>query len=658
MSQQQPTILIIDDCPEDRETYRRYLLQDAKYTYRILEEESGEEALELCRILKPDSILLDLRLPDMDGLEFLSELKALDLGSCVPVVMLTAYGNESVAVQAMKNGAKDYLSKDKITSENLRLTIHNLLENAHLNRGLIQTQERFYASVEQMLDCFGIYTAIRDETHQIVDFRVDYVNAAACANNGMTKDEQIGQRLCKLLPGYRESGLFDEYCWVVETGQSLYKEWLIYEEISHQQCLSRAFDIRATKLGDGLVACWREVTERKQQEEVLRQSLRFIKQLADTMPGILYVCDIQERQNIYVNPQIVEMLGYTPQAIQEMGNRLFEELMHPEDLARLSAHFKRFSEQSREGAIAEFEYRMRHANGEWRWLCSRDTLFSTNPDGSPRQMLGTAVDITERKRIESERTQLLVREQEAREQAEAANRSKDLFLAIVSHELRSPLNAILGWVQLLRTRKINENAIALALEAIERNAQSQAQLIEDLLDISRLVQGQLRLNLLPVDLNFAIATALETVRLTAEAKNIQIQTQMAPAIGLVLGDLHRLQQVLWNLLSNAVKFTPPRGLVEVRLERMEQGQMSDRPYPPYAQITIRDTGKGISAELLPHIFQLFRQGDSQITQSNNGLGLGLALVRQLVEMHHGTVEAASDGEGQGATFTVKLPLLS
>ncbi|MEH2330276.1 PAS domain S-box protein [Nostoc sp.] len=245
------------------------------------------------------------------------------------------------------------------------------------------------------------------------------------------------------------------------------------------------------------------------------------------------------------------------------------------------------------------------------------------------------------------RAQLYEAEKIARAQAETANRIKDEFLAVLSHELRTPLNPILGWAKLLRTRKFDEATKIRALETIERNAKLQTQLIGDLLDVSRILQGKVRLNLHAVDLKIAIAAALETVRLAAEAKSIQIHTVLSNDIGKVLGDGDRLQQVMWNLLSNAVKFTPTDGLVEVRLEQVGLD----------AQIQVIDTGKGINPEFLPYVFDYFRQADAKTTRVFGGLGLGLAIVRHLVELHGGTVQAESLGEEQGATFTVKLPLL-
>ena len=272
--------------------------------------------------------------------------------------------------------------------------------------------------------------------------------------------------------------------------------------------------------------------------------------------------------------------------------------------------------------------------------------------------LQEAQERQERQRIEAERDLLLEREQLARREAEEANRIKDEFLAVLSHELRTPLNPILGWARLLRTGNHDDATRDRALETIERNAKLQTQLIEDLLDVSRILQGKLSLNPSPVDLDSAIKSAIETVSLSATAKSIQLQTQLQPAVGKVNGDPNRLQQIIWNLLSNAIKFTPDGGQVIVGLERVGgSGGRRGEVETSYAQLTVSDTGQGIRTDFLPYVFDTFRQSDGSSKRNFGGLGLGLAIVRHLVELHGGTVTAASPGEGQGATFTVRLPLM-
>lgn len=256
--------------------------------------------------------------------------------------------------------------------------------------------------------------------------------------------------------------------------------------------------------------------------------------------------------------------------------------------------------------------------------------------------------IAELQRSEDARGQLLLRAERARTEAEAANRIKDEFLATLSHELRTPLTSLLGWASVLRGPVSDPLLLEQGLQAIERNARIQAQLIDDLLDVSRIVSGKLHLNVRPIDISSVIQAAINVVRPAAEAKGIHLEYHPQPGIGTVSGDSARMQQIVWNLLSNAVKFTPERGQIEVRLER--EGS--------HAKVTVSDTGQGISPEFLPRVFDRFRQADSSTTRSYGGLGLGLAIVRHLVELHGGTVSAQSEGIGKGATFSATFPLMA
>jgi signal transduction histidine kinase/ActR/RegA family two-component response regulator len=261
--------------------------------------------------------------------------------------------------------------------------------------------------------------------------------------------------------------------------------------------------------------------------------------------------------------------------------------------------------------------------------------------------LASLRDITERKRAEQERADL-IREQAARQQAEIASRAKDEFLATLSHELRTPLNAIFGWTRLLTSRDLSEDMCKQAIETIDRNARLQARLIDDMLDVSRIVSGKLRLETQPVDLPGVIHAAVDTLRSAADAKNIRVDVVLAHGAGLVLGDPVRLQQIVWNLLSNAIKFSPKGRHVQVELQRVNS----------HYEITVSDTGPGIDEAFLPHVFDPFRQADSTTTRKHGGLGLGLAIVRHLVELHGGMVEAANRADGKGAVFTIALPVMA
>jgi PAS domain S-box-containing protein len=383
-----------------------------------------------------------------------------------------------------------------------------------------------------------------------------------------------------------------------------------------------------------------DISDRKQAEAALHESEERFRNLADHMSQFAWMADA----NGWLFWYNLRWFEYTGTTLEEMQGWGWQQVHHPDHVDRVVKLFRHCIET---GQQWEDTFPIRGQDGTYRWFLSR-ALPIYDQDGRILRWFGTNTDITDRKQAEAERERLLAREQAAREAAEHANRIKDEFLAVLSHELRTPLNPIIGWSKLLQTGKMNAAKTAQALTAIERNAKLQAELIEDLLDVSRILQGKLSLNVCPVDLNLIVESAIETVGLAAAAKGIEIQIKLEAQVGQVLGDASRLQQVVWNLVSNAVKFTPEGGQIEVRLTCCGH----------QAEITVTDSGKGISAEFLPHVFDYFRQADSTITRKFGGLGLGLAIVRHLVELHGGTIKADSQGEGQGATFTVKLPLLT
>ena len=317
--------------------------------------------------------------------------------------------------------------------------------------------------------------------------------------------------------------------------------------------------------------------------------------------------------------------------------------IHPDDRAGVDRGLQRAIE---EHASYREEYRAVWPDGSVHWVAVSGSVFYDEA-GTPERMLGVSMDITAQKRADLERTELLLRERAARAEAQAAASAKDEFLAVLSHELRTPLQSMLGWTQMLRAKRVDERTAEKGLETIERNVKTQAQLIEDLLDISRIVAGTSRVDRLPICLRPVVEAALATAMTPAAAKSIRLESTLDPLVGEVLGDRDRLEQVVSNLLGNAVKFTPGGGRVAVRLERAGDS----------AKIVVEDSGRGISPEFLPHVFERFRQAESTTRRSHGGLGIGLSIVRHLVELHGGTVTAESRGENQGATFTVTLPLV-
>jgi PAS domain S-box-containing protein len=382
----------------------------------------------------------------------------------------------------------------------------------------------------------------------------------------------------------------------------------------------------------------REVTERKRAQEELRQSEEKYRSLLENANDIIYSHDL-EGNYLTINRACAEVTGYTRTEI--LGGLNIAQVVVPEHLELAKEMTRRkFTDPS------PTVYEVDIFTKDRRRITLEVSTRISYRDGQPVAVEGIGRDITDRKRIERAREELLEREQRARRELEEASRLKDEFLATVSHELRTPLTAMLGWSHLLRTGTLDEGNVARAVETIERNARSQAQLIEDLLDVSRIITGKLRLDVRAVEPASLIEGALEAVRPAAEAKGVALQKALDTTVSSVLGDPARLQQVVWNLLSNAIKFTQGGGSVEVRLERVDT----------HIQIVVSDTGEGINAGFLPYVFDRFRQADATTTRMHGGLGLGLAIVRHLVEMHGGTVRAESPGEGLGATFIVRLPL--
>lgn len=391
----------------------------------------------------------------------------------------------------------------------------------------------------------------------------------------------------------------------------------------------------------GIIGIARDITERHFFEEALRKSELNFRTLANTMPQLVWTSLPSGSLN-YFNQRCYEYTGMSQEQLQGRG---WSDSLHPDDY---QSCIDVWNKSLRTGEVYNTEFRLRRASdGQYRWFLGR-AFALRNDSGEIIKWFGSCTDIDNQKQIEEALQDALQQAQTAREQAETANRLKDQFLAMLSHELRTPLNPILGWTQLLKKRILSEDRQAEGLKIIERNVKLQVNLIDDLLDISRIMQGKLVLKAFPINLESVIMAALETVHLAAETKAIKIHTEFLSAVGQVMGDEVRLQQVFWNLLSNAIKFTPNGGSVKVKLAVVGG----------IAQITVSDTGKGINPDFLPYIFQYFRQEDASISRKFGGLGLGLAIVRNIVEMHGGTVEASSLGEGHGATFRVGLPLIA
>jgi len=379
-----------------------------------------------------------------------------------------------------------------------------------------------------------------------------------------------------------------------------------------------------------------DVTERKNRESMLKESESRFRQLANSIPQLVWMAR-PDGEIFWYNERWYAYTGTTPDDVTGWG---WKKIHDPDILPQV---IRKWESSLGSGEPFEMEFPLRGQDGHYRWFLTRVEPVR-DPSGNIVLWFGTNTDVQAKRDLAEEKQHLLESERAARVQAERVNRMKDEFLATLSHELRTPLNAIVGWSELLERKKYEDVRLMEGLSSIARNARAQAQLIEDLLDMSRITAGKLRLNLQEVNLASVVEGVIESVRPLAQDKGIQITKAVDCTSPMTLGDPARLEQIVWNLLVNAVKFTQRGGLIQVTVE---VGDSS-------VEVHVSDNGQGIDPQFLPYIFERFRQADSSTTRSHGGLGLGLSLVRQLTELHGGTVRAKSRGLGEGATFIISL----
>jgi PAS domain S-box-containing protein len=493
------------------------------------------------------------------------------------------------------------------------------------------------AAPERLLDVFdslGYHVATYDR-----DWRCTYMNRAAAAAIGRSPEAIVGRPLADLFP---------------HAGEDTYTRQLHDAVVSGRQVRGDRFDVARGRWvedhvhpqPDGVLVLSRDVTAERDADRRSRAEIAARVEAEDALRHSRDVLSLAMRggamgawwrdiasNEVWWSPELEHIVGLATGSFGRTDDAFFD-LVHDDDKAAVRSAVGHAVQTGTDYIV---DFRFRHASGEWRWMEGRGRATYA-PDGSAKSIYGIGIDVTVRKRTEAAL-------EAARDAAEAANRLKDQFLANLSHELRTPLNAILGYARLLQTGVIAPDKWRQAIAVIERNAVAQNQLVEDLLDMSRITTGTVHLDPAPIPVAAAIRQALDAVGPAAEAKRIEIVLDLDPFAGSVTADAARLQQVFWNLLNNAVKFTRLGGRVTVRLARTART----------VEIAITDTGIGIAPEFLPHVFTAFRQADARFGRQYGGLGLGLAICKQLVELQGGTIEAVSPGSDEGSTFIVRLP---
>jgi PAS domain S-box-containing protein len=474
------------------------------------------------------------------------------------------------------------------------------------------------------------------------NLQVENANASFYRAFQVTPEQTLGRPFCTLGNGQWDSAVLRNLLGELLPANGRIDDYQLEHDFPHIGL--RTMLLNAQPLLDGaaktrlILLTIDDITQRRQAERLLQGSETRYRRLFEAAHDGILILDAATSQITDVNPFMLELLGY-PRA-HFIGKELWEIGIFHDKEANLQA----IRDLHRKGSVRFEDLPLQDRNG---YLHPVEIVANIYQENSAPVIQCNIRDIADRVRFEREREALMANEQAARMEAEAANRSKDLFLATLSHEVRTPLNAILGWATILRGADCDSADLREGMEVIERSCKAQAQLIEDVLDISRIVSGQMHLEIRPCELTDVIHAAIDIVRPAADGKGVQFALSIDPAATRAACDVTRMRQVVWNLLANAVKFSASGNTVRISLSRES---------PSLTQIQVRDEGQGIAADFLPYVFDRFRQADGSTRRKFGGLGLGLSIVKHIVEMHGGTVRAASDGEGRGATFTISLPV--
>jgi PAS domain S-box-containing protein len=664
-------ILLADDNADMRDYVKRLLSQQ----YEVEAVADGLAALSSARQRIPDLVLTDVMMPGLDGFGLLQQLRSDCQTREVPIILLSARAGEEARVEGLEAGADDYLIKP-FSARELLARVEAALKMARLRKEAMRREQELRTEAE--VAKAGLENVLAGVQDQFIvldqEWRYTFVNHRVTEVVGKQKEELLGKILWELFPELVGSE-FD-----IQIHRAVAEQTVTRFEYFYPTW-QRWFENRVYPFAEGVTIFVTDITDRKQIEEERAQRLvreqqqtQRLQKLAEVSVIINSTLSLNTRLQLITEKARDIIEAHQCVTSLTLGEN-WSQAIHKISLSDKYAQWRDYNEQPTGSGIYSLVCQMQRpmrmtqaeleAHQAWQgfgkeakkhppmrgWLAapftdSKGTNMGLIQLSDKYEGEFTAADeaiLIQMAQIASS----AIENAHLYEESQQANRVKDEFLAVLSHELRSPLNPILGWARLIQTREFEPAELKKAVATIERNAKLQIQLIEDLLDVSRILQGKLNLNMTAVNLVTIIEAAMETVHLAAEAKGIQIQTMLDASVGKVLGDSGRLQQVIWNLLSNAIKFTPEGGAVNIHLESVDT----------QAQITVSDTGKGISPEFLPHVFEYFRQADSTTTRRFGGLGLGLAIVRHLVELHGGTVWAESLGEGQGATFTVQLPVI-
>ena len=680
-------ILVADD-NSDMRNYLRNLLTAQ---YEVETYADGNAALNAIKETPPDLLITDIMMPQVDGFELLHQLRSNPHTQSLPIIVLSARAGEESRIEGIQAGADDYVVKP-FSARELLARISARLEISEMRR---QAEEARTKEMQTQIFLLEVSNKIREVSDAQSLFQVvpkmigEHLNASRCFINEISLKDGIAT-------------IYYDYCSSNLPSLVGTVELANYSQVSRVDIMAgktvvncdtrndqRTRDLYETSYGPDAIGAYIAVPLMRNKQWVATlwvssDSMRVWKDweiaLIETVAEKTWLAveklrsesklRLQEaaliesgnrfRALVEASTQIVWMVEphgdviedspswrkFTGQSYDEFKGLGMLNAVHPDDREKFVKQWGlAFQKQSAFNMV----FRLRDSNGEWRWMGSNSVaLFSS--DKVLRGWMAMASDITLRKMAEQERERLLLQEQTLRMELEKSSRIKDEFLATVSHELRTPLNAILGWSHILRSSPMHSDENQLAVDSIYLSAANQAQLIDDLLDVSRIINGKMAIQPQYVKVSEIVASATNTFNHAIHVKNIKLNVEYegeTEALS-VFVDPQRLQQIFWNLLSNAVKFTPPGGKIEIKVSQSGSELI----------IVVLDSGTGIDQEFLPHVFERFRQADSSTTRKIGGLGLGLSIVKHLVELHGGNVKAESQGEGLGAMFTVALPLQS